>query len=277
MQPTSHYHHPLFKLIAIPIVIFVCLIFANTNPAIKKAINLATTIQPETFTELYFENHNQLPTTIIRFQIYPYSFTIRNLENKDIEYHYKISGQRNNQTIFEDYYTINIKKGETKTINDTVGPLKNLQTKIIIELIDQNQQISFLMNGTNEMISLTASNQQSPIPKKTIEKSSPMPISNQLYFDTHSALPFFITLNQPFSFKFTIHNGKSKETVFPYEVYLDNNGQISQIDKNQSLLKPNESKTITESYVINTPFNQAKIFVKLVNENNYIYFKLKQY
>jgi len=31
--------------------------YVNTNPAAKKIFKLATTVEPETFTELYFENH----------------------------------------------------------------------------------------------------------------------------------------------------------------------------------------------------------------------------
>ena len=114
---------------------------------------------------------------------------------------------------------------------------------------------------------------------KTEIKAKPQPvkiITNELYFDTHRALPFLLTApNKTIGFGFTIHNLK-KDSVYQYSVYMDNNGQITQIDNNQVSLKQNEYKTISESFTLTTPINVAKIFVKLTNDNNYIYFKVKQ-
>lgn len=246
----------------------------KSNPSISEAISLATTVKPETFTELYFENHNQLPNTISQGQTYTYSFTIHNLENKDMEYHYAIYGQRNGQKVFEDFYTINIKKDEFKTINDTVGPLKNLQTKMVVELTDQNQQISFLMNGEDNTIS-PISSKKVPMVEETITQSQQYQKSYELYFDPYRTLPFLSNLNETIDFAFIIHN-LNKNSTYKYMVYMNNNGQITQIDNNQIELKQNESKTVTVSHTITNQFNQAKIYVKLIDKNDYIYFFTKQ-
>src|SRR4030066_784123 len=58
--------------------------------SVKKVIILATTRELQTFTELYFENHLSLPGRITLFKENNFKFTIHNLENKDMEYPYKV-------------------------------------------------------------------------------------------------------------------------------------------------------------------------------------------
>lgn len=269
-------------LIIIFFIIFDLFWYTQSNPSIKEAIRLATTIQPETFTELYFENHEQLPNKIVGWNKYIFSFTIHNLEDKDMEYPYSVYTVRDGKkviTYHEDKVTI--KKGEYKTITETIKALKPLDTKVVVELTDKNQQISFLMSVTGKETP-TAKTEIKPtvktevVAQKNITQPSQTQISNELYFDPHKTLPFLLTSpNKTINFSFILHN-LNKDSTYIYDVYMDNNGQITQIDNNQINLKQNESKIITESYTITTPFNQAKIFVKLINKNNYIYFKLKQ-
>jgi len=71
--------------------------FVDLPPSIKEAIALATTHKPETFTELYFENHIDLPKTINRWQQYSFTFTIHNLEYKDMDYRYVVYLERDNE------------------------------------------------------------------------------------------------------------------------------------------------------------------------------------
>jgi|GEM_PF-838474 len=46
----------------------------------------ALTPKPETFTELYFDDHLTLPKTVIEGQPHQFSFTIHNLEGKNVNY-----------------------------------------------------------------------------------------------------------------------------------------------------------------------------------------------
>lgn len=117
--------------------------FVNIPPSLKEAIALATTVKPETFTELYFENHVNLPKDIKRFEQYKFTFTIHNLENKDMDYLYIVYLQRDDEKtiIYKD--RVYVKNNEFKSIEKTIGPLKNLRSKIVVELVDKNQKISF--------------------------------------------------------------------------------------------------------------------------------------
>jgi hypothetical protein len=56
---------------------------------------------------------------------------------------------------------------------------------------------------------------------------------------------------------------------------MEENGRVNQIAEGQITLKQGEYKTVTKSYTITATVRQAQIFVKLTNENRYIYFKIK--
>lgn len=120
---------------------------AKNFVAIKEVIALATTRKPETFTELYFEDHINLPKTITRWQQYTFSFTIHNLENRDMEYPYIVYLQRDLQKIIIYQGSVYVKNNEFKSIENTIGPLKNLRSKIVVELVDKNQIIDFWMES----------------------------------------------------------------------------------------------------------------------------------
>jgi hypothetical protein len=60
--------------------------------------------------------------------------------------------------------------------------------------------------------------------------------------------------------------------LYPYEVYIDINGEKQSIDKSSVLIKNNEYKTITQTFIITTPIQRAKIVVNLINKNQQIDF-----
>lgn len=129
-------------ILAVGLIVIACL-FASKNPEIRKTITLATTHQPETFTELYFENPNSLPAQIEPGKKYSFAFTIHNLENKDMAYPYIVYAVSGNQKIIFDQNTVNIKKDGYKTISEIVGPLTDARTDIVTELTDKNQAIDY--------------------------------------------------------------------------------------------------------------------------------------
>jgi len=123
--------------------------YAYSFPAIKDAIAMATTVKPETFTELYFENHASLPMTIIYNQIYSFSFTIHNLENKDVNYQYEIYIDIQGNKVPIDADSIVIKNGDYKTISEKytlVPPIQKAQ--VVVTLKNNNQSIDFWTEGT---------------------------------------------------------------------------------------------------------------------------------
>ena len=94
----------------------------------------------------------------------------------------------------------------------------------------------------------------------------------ELYFEDHLSLPKEITLFKENNFKFTIHNLENKDMEYPYEVYMDINGERQSIDKSSVLIKNNEYKTITQNFIITTPIQRAKIVVNLIDKNQPIHF-----
>lgn len=110
----------------------------------RKAIVLATTKEPSTFTELYFEDHLSLPNKVALFKENNFKFTIHNLEKKDMEYPYEVYINTNGekQLICRDTVSIKDNEYETIAVNFTISiPIQ--RSKVIINLIDKNEQIYF--------------------------------------------------------------------------------------------------------------------------------------
>lgn len=132
-------------LLIIMVCFFTAVIFQLVKyNSVKKAIILATTKEPSTFMELYFEDHLSLPNKIVLFKENSFEFTIHNLENKDMEYPYEvyidIDGEK--QIICTDSILIKDNEYETIAVDFTITiPIK--RSKVVVNLIDENEQIYF--------------------------------------------------------------------------------------------------------------------------------------
>ena len=117
-------------------------------------LGAVTTVKTETFTELYFENHTELPTLVAspdeftwynnpNTNLYQFSFTIHNLENKDMFYNYEIYSFEHEQAVI-DQGRVFIKNNQSKTITENFTlPSDSSRTKVTVNLINKKQQISF--------------------------------------------------------------------------------------------------------------------------------------
>ncbi len=115
-------------------------------PSVKGAVILATTKKPETFTELYFEDHLSLPNKVTLFKENNFKFTIHNLENKDMVYIYEVYMDVNREKQMIDKNSVIIKKNEYKTITKDFTITTPMQrVKVVVNLIGKNQQIHFWM------------------------------------------------------------------------------------------------------------------------------------
>jgi tetratricopeptide (TPR) repeat protein len=115
-------------------------------PSVKEALILATTVKPETFTELYFEDHLSLPNKVTLFKENNFRFTIHNLENKDMVYIYEVYIDVNREKQMIDKNSVLIKNNEYKTITEDFTITVPMQrVKAVINLIGKNQQIHFWM------------------------------------------------------------------------------------------------------------------------------------
>jgi uncharacterized membrane protein len=139
------------KLIYIVGALELCILacFAlQTNTTIRNTITLATNAQTEPFTELYFQNHTQLPQNILPNRQYTFTFTIHNHENQDKQYSYDVYIDDNNTKHYLDHNTITLKNNATITIQESFLLTQPIaKAKVIINLTDKNQQIDFLIKG----------------------------------------------------------------------------------------------------------------------------------
>ena len=115
-------------------------------PVITKNVAMATATTPDTFSELYFNDHVDLPNTIYDLDTYKFSFSIRNREFKKMTYKYAVYLQRSDEKIILDEGEKTLSNGQLISINETFGPVKNERMKVVVELLDRNQQISFWLN-----------------------------------------------------------------------------------------------------------------------------------
>ncbi|MFH0978568.1 MAG: carbohydrate-binding domain-containing protein [Candidatus Woesearchaeota archaeon] len=103
---------------------------------------------PEYFTELYFQNHTNLPKMITEGQLQTYTFSIHNLENGSFTYEVRIFAEitEGNQTQqdFDNYENITVKKGElmNKTVSFSINKTF-LKAKITTEIMNKDQEIHF--------------------------------------------------------------------------------------------------------------------------------------
>ncbi len=126
-------------------------LYASSNPTIMTALNLATTVKPEPFTELYFEDHAQLPSKVTSKKEYAFTFTIHNLEDQDVTYPYEVYLDLGDDKIFLDKNTALVKKDGRKTVTESFRVKDTIaRTKIVVNLINKNEQIAFWIEGVGK-------------------------------------------------------------------------------------------------------------------------------
>lgn len=100
--------------------------------------------QPETFTELYFTDHLDLPKEIELEVPYFFEFTTHNLEYEDFTYVYEVTMDDGENTVVFDKGQFTLKHGEEKTIPVTfhISQLTE-RIKVTINLINKKQSVHF--------------------------------------------------------------------------------------------------------------------------------------
>lgn len=119
--------------------------YLSTIPSVRQTWVLATTIQPERFTELYFEDHMNLPKKAVKDESYEFRFTIHNLEYKPVNYIYEVSIKHGDNKQLLETKKITLIQNEYKTIPIYYKITEKIdRAKIVINLINKsNQQINF--------------------------------------------------------------------------------------------------------------------------------------
>ncbi len=144
-------NYKLLLRIGLSLFIIACLIagiflLVNYIPSVKDVFILATTKKPETFTELYFEDHLSLPNQVILYKENNFKFTIHNLENKDMVYPYEVYIEVTGERQLIDKSSVFIKNDEYMTITQNFIITIPIQiAKIEVNLTNKNQKIHFWM------------------------------------------------------------------------------------------------------------------------------------
>jgi hypothetical protein len=101
--------------------------------------------QPESFTELYFTDHQHLPTNFQDGESQVVKFTVHNVENKTMVYHYAImsgEGLEGGHQLASGSFTL--KNGELKKLDQPVTLVESSnRVAVQVVLTDQNQSIHY--------------------------------------------------------------------------------------------------------------------------------------
>jgi hypothetical protein len=137
-------HFLNITLLTFVIILCTTLISVNKQQIINQMNNWKLLPEPETFTELYFDNHLKLPSTVKINTLQTFSFTIHNEEYKTVTYPYEvyITGSNGQQLI--DLKSVTLDQDHYKTIKETFSVTKPIKREeVIVKLTSLNQQIDF--------------------------------------------------------------------------------------------------------------------------------------
>lgn len=138
------------NLVSIIIVMLSMIILVQYKSAIYIQLdNWKLIPRHERFTELYFDDHINLPKQIQEGEQISFSFVIHNLEGKRKTYPYVVSFKFSDGRIVKiDEGIITISDGGYKKITESYTSTLTENTGIIsVELKDRQQNIDFLLNN----------------------------------------------------------------------------------------------------------------------------------
>ncbi len=124
--------------------IYNILIIACIIAIVAVTILIFTTKKSESFTELYFENHQNLPKNIELNKNNEFYFTINNLENTQFTYNYQITLDLDGTTKILKQEQITLNHNQKQPIYHQFKIQNSFkQGKITITLLNKKQSIHF--------------------------------------------------------------------------------------------------------------------------------------
>jgi hypothetical protein len=132
------------------VLILIIVVIVFFKDIIYKQINQWLLIpKEERFTELYFNDHINLPKQISKGEMINFSFVIHNLEGKTEKYNYVVFFKSLDGKIVNiDEFNVVIKDGEKKMIHiDYISERENNTGGVFVELKGKKQAIHFLLNN----------------------------------------------------------------------------------------------------------------------------------
>ena len=103
--------------------------------------------EPEKFTELYFENHQNLPSRVEAGEKYTFAFSVHSEEQVPMTYPYRIYIQTDKKRIPVQTGTFSLVQDQKKTFQEKfLAPSYNKSAEVVVELVNKNQSIDFWIN-----------------------------------------------------------------------------------------------------------------------------------
>ena len=141
-----------FLIIKLAILITILVVFGGfvfksmSSQSGKEELSSLLKPAKENLTELYFEDHLKLPKYINQSSGEQFRYTIHNLENKGMNYTIRIYKTTETDKVLlreENAYLLN---NQSKSFDEILPPIFNQRTKISVELVNKNQDISFWLD-----------------------------------------------------------------------------------------------------------------------------------
>jgi len=133
----------IITVIPLCLVVWLVLVFVFT-PSLWQQLVWALKAKPEPITELYFEDHLDLPSTAGTSEEKSFRFTIHNLENTDMAYTYEIYIDSDGGRKIIGKNTVFIEDKEYRTISESFkleDPVD--RARVIVRLAGRDQEIGF--------------------------------------------------------------------------------------------------------------------------------------
>lgn len=130
------------------LIIFTGYEIYNKVPKVRENVILATTKQPEKFTELYFDNHKTLPSLVKVGKEYLFEFNIHNLEEKTMEYPYEVYIETNGKKNYIEKKSLILNQNNSVSIKENFIVKEATKSAVVVNLLNKNQEIRFWIEGT---------------------------------------------------------------------------------------------------------------------------------
>jgi uncharacterized membrane protein len=140
-QPAKKPYVPKVVLFTILILLLVPAVWFGVH---TETFKLATTRQPDRYTELYFLNPTQLPTILQNGKTYKQSFAIVNHEAKAYTYTYQVALTGAGQSIKYPEASVTLQPGQRIERNfEVVSSVDSGDITVSVTLLEKQQAIRF--------------------------------------------------------------------------------------------------------------------------------------
>jgi hypothetical protein len=135
-----------FAATVVGLTIILGVYYMTTHPAeVGQEFKLATTKQPEPFTELYFTDPESLPGTIPQAPSeLPISFVIHNQESRAMDYTYRVSFKDAQSSVTLPEGKVALQDGQSQSITQHLSvPQGQGRGEISVQIVNKSQQIHY--------------------------------------------------------------------------------------------------------------------------------------